>query len=381
MKNITVEESNVIIRRTAAAISQLQAGEDAIGVLSRIYCQNLPDKSPRQGQLMAKEVLSWIAKFQDGMDEALEAPDNYVQRQLKNALEGLPLEQQCALLRQQLEEFERLNSLESFQETELAKVHRAAREALPASEQIRDTLLTEVSRTLIGEKLSIEPFFAEGGSVSRNRKAAKACIGENLLLAMTAMVIYTMAKNGELSGLPKEVSLSQVVIGVCAEDQAQQIQLQEKLGYLSEKEAQKSHSALRAVAFTLLITSAVGLAGGTLFLLARFFDTVAVAALGAYMMVWLGAVLGIYYSAADEMVIEEADRIPMIPVEVLHEDGQKATQPRKLPGQKHADWPDKADLRQGQNRKFTGRSVSETRTKSAPESFYFKIARDNKCQR
>ena len=45
---ITEQERKLIIRRSAGAISQIQEGEDAISVLSGIYCQNLTEKSPRQ---------------------------------------------------------------------------------------------------------------------------------------------------------------------------------------------------------------------------------------------------------------------------------------------------------------------------------------------
>ena len=76
MTKLSDTEQRNIIRRSAAAISQLQDGEDAIRVLSGIYCGSLPDKSPRQGELMAREVLTWISEFQDSYDRAAEDPEN-----------------------------------------------------------------------------------------------------------------------------------------------------------------------------------------------------------------------------------------------------------------------------------------------------------------
>ena len=75
MMKITEQERKLIIRRSAGAISQIQEGEDAISVLSGIYCQNLTEKSPRQGELMARELFSWIGQFQKALDDAATEPE------------------------------------------------------------------------------------------------------------------------------------------------------------------------------------------------------------------------------------------------------------------------------------------------------------------
>jgi len=287
MTNLTDTERKYLIRRAAAAISQLQDGEDAIGVLSGIYCENLPDKSPRQGELMARELLDWIGRFQHSFDEALEGPENFLCRTISELFAQLPLEEQCELLGQELG----------------IPVEKAA-----VSEPLRDSLLREASSRLMESDtiLTLQPGSIDRESI-RARNAAKDIVGEEMLLAVTSMVVYTMAKNGELSDVPEKISLAQVAIGVCMEDKLAE------LSCLKEMNIENQLWVLKAACVsTMLATVTVVGAGGWLMGL----DLAVVAAFCGYVLLWLGLVLSIYYKTTADMIREEAADIPYIPLNV-----------------------------------------------------------------
>ncbi len=319
MTKLSDTERNNIIRRSAAAISQLQGGEDAVGVLSGIYCGFLPDKSPRQGQLMAREVLEWIDRFHASCDGAMEGPEDYLCRAVAAPLAQLPLEEQCEFLARQLD--------------------------MPLSqmptEALRDSLLRESARKMLTsmdfpdvqsgtEELS-------GWETVPQRNEMKEIVGEEMFLAVTAMIIYAMAKNGELSGVPEKISLAQVTIGVCAEDKLAELQWAAKMGYLEKTLIENRLWILKAACIsTMLAAQIVVGVGGWL----AGMPLAAVAALCGYTLLWLGVVLCIYYKVNAEMIREEVSLIPYrtvsaYPVEVTEEGREQRTVQKNLP------WPER----------------------------------------
>lgn len=327
MTNLTDAERKYLIRRAAAAISQLQDGEDAIGVLSGIYCENLPDKSPRQGELMARELLDWIGRFQASFDEALEGPEDLLCRTISELFAQLPLEEQCELLGQGLG----------------ILVERAA-----VSEPLRDSLLREASARLMESDaiLTLQPGSTDRESIQA-RKAAKEIVGEEMLLAVTSMVVYTMAKNGELSGVPEKISMAQVVIGVCTEDKLAE------LSCLKEMNIENQLWVLKAACIsTMLATVTVVGVGGWLMGL----DLAVVAAFCGYVLLWLGVVLSIYYKTTADMIREEAADIPYIPLNVYPVEA--VAEKKKETAEKHLPWPERQDKKH----------TSQVKPKVLPES-------------
>lgn len=317
---MTDSERKAMIRRIASAIGCLQDGEDAISVLSRIYCENLPDKSPRQGELMAREVLSWMETFRQAVDRAQPDPEAYLQQELKEQLAQFSLEQQCRILRRQIHGCTALAQAETPEDLLSAAEQQGSaedREAPAASEALRDSLLREAACRIAGGDGSCgSDLFSEDGvaATTRGQHIAGTYVGEEMLQAMTAMVVYTMVKNGELSGFPEDTSLAQITVSVCAEDQYREILCGAQRRYLSEAEAEQRLRTLRVVLFSLLFAAAAAIAGSMLAAHAKQFSMVPYAALGLYILLWLGIVMGIYYKAYAEMVQEESDTVAQIPV-------------------------------------------------------------------
>ena len=238
--HLSDKERKYIIRRTADAIGRIQTGEDAIAVLSEIYCQNMEDKSPRQGQLMAEEVLRWISKFQNTFEDAMEDPARCFRHNWMQTMEAVPLDAQCDLLRREL--------------------GLSADAGESVSPELRDSLLEELSGRLTdADPKGMEDRFTLEDQTpdNSNRTAAKAVIGEDMLLAVTAMVLYTMVQNGQLETVEPDLTLAQVVIGVCAEDELAMIRVLAQ----SEMHQQRVQKRMKALRVTCFVTLAAALGG------------------------------------------------------------------------------------------------------------------------
>ena len=317
MTKLSDTERSYIIRRSSEAISQLQDGEDAISVLSGIYCGILPDKSPRQGELMAREVLEWISKFQNACDGAMEDPEKYLCTAVANLLAQMPLEAQCEFLERQL------------------GVQVSGSPTAP----LRDGLLQDMVRKVL-TNTDFPEAYADAGEHSNcetvpQRSELKEAIGEEMLLAVTAMVIYAMAKNGELSGVPENISLAQVTIGVCTEDKLAELQWAAEMGYLEKTLIDNQLWILKAACISTMLAAQilVGVGGWLVGL-----SPAVIAALCGSTLLCLGVVLGIYYRVTAEMIRDEISLIPYraaqtYPVEVT-EVGKDTI------AQKHIPWPE-----------------------------------------
>ena len=319
--HLSDKERKYIIRRTADAIGRIQAGEDAIAVLSEIYCQNMEDKSPCQGQLMAKEVLHWIGKFQNTFEDALEDPAACFRQNWMQTMEAVPLDAQCDLLRREL--------------------GGSADAEGPASPEFRDSLLEELSGRLTdADPNGMKESFPLGNQTPGNsdRTTAKAVIGEDMLLAVTAMVVYTMAKNGQLEQADPSLDLAQVVIGVCAEDELAQIRLLAQ-SEMHRQTVQKRMKALRVTCFVTLAASlgAVVLAGSLA--AASGLAVEGILAVCGYLLLWLGIILELYYRSMAEMIRDEEEEFPYIPVHVNPAAAAAAEEDVLL---KHLPWPEPA---------------------------------------
>lgn len=326
---ITQAERDEIFRASAHALSYFQEGEDPQEVLSQIYCHNMEDKSPRQGALMAKELLTWMARFQSGFDAAMENPEGYAYDELRSALNGLPEERQTALLQEWIQAAERLNSLESADDPQAAL---AAQKECPvcqyrAPQYQPETLLGMlISRIKDAPKVLQTIVNAAAPWKLRERTAVKRKCGGNMDLAVTAMVIYTMAKNGKLSGVPRDATLGQVTVGVCAADLQQQIAMQQG----AEKRMVELQLLALKITFVVLMAAAAALMVG-----GAVWNTVL--AFGGYFLFWLTVVMAVYFSQVCRMMENSAVEITPLPLRLqtfLHpqpEARSEAIEPKMLP--------------------------------------------------
>lgn len=326
---ITQAEQDAILRASAYALSCFQEGEDPEEVLSQIYCHNMDDKSPRQGALMAQELLAWMARFQSGFDAAMEAPEEYAYYELRSALAGMPEEQQTALLQEWIQAVERMNSMEHEDDPETALV---AQKESPvcryrAPQLLPETLLeTLIARIKAAPRVMENILNAAAPWKLRERTAVGRKCGRNMDLAVTAMVIYTMAKNGQLSGLPQDTTLGQVAVGVCAADLQREIAMQQGT---EKKIVELQLLALKITFVVLLAVAAALMVGGAVWNTALAF--------GGYFLFWLTIVMGVYFSQVYHMTEDSDVEITPLPLKLqTFLDSQpevcsEAIEPKKLP--------------------------------------------------
>ena len=238
MMQITQTEHNQLVRRVADALSNFQPGEDAIAVLSRIYQENLPDKSPRQGKLMAEELIQWMSRFRGGYDAALSNPGGFSRYALTESLRELSLEDQCRVLHRILRQ-------EKGMEPDIFPG--------PATQQQRDELLEEILQLLTVHTELPSPL---EGDYERQQWTKLHC-GEEMTLATTAMILYTMAKNGELSGLPRDLTLGQAALCVCTNDTQCQLLWAEANGYMTQSRVQTLMQVLSLTFKTLWLCAVI----------------------------------------------------------------------------------------------------------------------------
>jgi len=298
---LTDAQRSHIIRRTAAALGYLQEGEDAVSVLSRIYCENLPDKSPRQGDLMARQVLKWIRQFRGAMEQARQDPSGYVRHSLGDMLSEMPLEDQCRILLNQLTE---KNSSDNLQETE----------------SDRDRLLEKTVLEIIEE--GVQPAEAAETLEQSCQDYADASepVGADMLQAITAMLLYTMVKNGELTGLPSDITLGQMAMGVCCADIQRETEYAYRSGFMRRSEFQKYMAALRAVLPVLMIWAALAVAG--LRSAVSVLSPIPYTALGQQLLDWMHTVQSFVYHCFAKMVRVEPETIARVELDLAPEEVQ-----------------------------------------------------------
>lgn len=319
MITLSNTERRDIIYRSSEVISHFREGEDAVGVLRAIYCSFLPDKSFRQGEMMARELLDWIDKFQQGYDEALENPEEYFYNAMAESLAQMSIEEQCDFLEHQLD---------------------IQTEQLP-SESVRDDLLQEIIQQYIindgfpGAQPGVMGVI-DWKDVSRREKI-KGIVGEEMFLAVTAMIIYTMAKNGELSGAPEQISLAQVAICVCTDDKLAELEWAEKMDNLKKTviqerrniETEKKLKRVKAVCITEMLASNIAVVGVGCVVGIPL-------ALCGYVMLWLDVVLSIYHKATSDMIEEEAKHIPYRTITIAVEEVNEEKKTNTV--KKHLEW-------------------------------------------
>ena len=284
---MTEQERSAMIRRSAYAWSCFQDNTPAEEILSQIYCDGLTDKSPRQGALMAGEVLGWMARFQQGYDAMLEDPEGYTGWLLSREMAPLLAENRLQALRQ------------------LMGMLDPARPEPPSASE--EALRREAVKLLVNREdaAAVEQLLcAVPDGEPRNRRLVKTVCGEEMTLAVNTMVAYTMVKNGELgAGAARTASLGQVTAGVCAEDLLQSICQEERAGYLSPEQAAERRYAASAVCRVMLLLAGAAAAGG----LAMLATEGAVLTAGMALLAALGSIMAEKYRLDRQMVEECAE--------------------------------------------------------------------------
>ena len=156
-----------------------------------------------------------------------------------------------------------------------------------------------------------------------------------------------MVMTGQLESVDPELSLAQVVIGVCAEDELAMIRVLAQ-SEMRQQITGKRMKALRVTCFVTLAASLGGMALGGALAAASGLAMESILAFCGYLLLWLGVVLELYYRSKAEMIREEEDEIPYIPVHVYSAENTAAEEDGVS---KHLPWPEPAKTNEEQKKR------------------------------
>lgn len=277
MIDLTPEERRIMAQRVSFILSRSEEGRSWAETLSLAYCEFMPDQTPEQGDLMAGHILDTMSEFETMYDVAWTEPGAFVEYYLNEATEGKTLEQQCRSLYSLIEGIKAfddsfgeklmrdprggISTVEEMQENIRGKrydgpVTEAARDALRvgAANLISETSLTDFALEHITALLKEYPDQA-------HRVFGYTC-GDRVFRSLSAMVLYTMAKNRELKYVPETVSARQVTYAVCAEDAMRRLVSDAEKNYIDTLQFRARKKAIWQVLQVGIVAGLVLLGGG-----------------------------------------------------------------------------------------------------------------------
>lgn len=240
MIHIPKTETDNITLYAEDLLSRCTPDMTAKDMLSKAFQELMGTHSAAQGRLAAEELLTQMAIFQACYELQLEEEAHGSRIILEHLLQDLPTEKQCQMLHQFSQ------GLRSLAGTDL-------------SEDMTEELSEEVRTRLLEETLSLLQMQEEDPLSCHSQPSADLPdrISPELTTALTAMILYCMAKKGELEGCPQEVTLKQIVTFVCQEMTDQQTALALQKEYISAAAAADRRKAAKKTSLLLLLAAGI----------------------------------------------------------------------------------------------------------------------------
>lgn len=273
MMQLTQEERMRLTHRVVYMLTRSKEDHSWSDVLSMTYCEFIPDAEKEHGDLIAEHILDTMSQYETMKDVCVQEPKAFARCYADAILEGKSLERQCRSL------YSMIAGLQSFSETalnfqeELSPQLKAFEKLLendrytgPFTEEARDEMKAQLERLISDEGMtdfdleqSIELFKK---SCDHADQILRYRFGEHIIRSVTAMVMYTMVKNGELSMVPKTATAEQITLAVCTEDSMRQLFDAMEDGYVDSMAYQKRRMAYWRVYQVLIVGGFLLLAGG-----------------------------------------------------------------------------------------------------------------------
>ncbi|MBR2383624.1 MAG: hypothetical protein IKA89_07755 [Anaerotignum sp.] len=240
MIHIPKAETDYITTYAEDLLARCTPDMTAKDVLSKAFQELMGTGSVLQGRLAAEELLTQMAIFQACYELQLEEPAHGSRIILEHLLQGLPAEKQCQILH-------------DFSEGLCSLAGTNAPDGMTGqpSEEVRERLMKETLSLL---QLQEEGQLSDHGQLYFDLTGR---VSKELSTALTAMILYCMAKKGELEGCPQEVTLKQIVTCVCQEMADQQTALVLQKEYIDGAEANDRRKAAKKTSLLLLLAASI----------------------------------------------------------------------------------------------------------------------------
>ncbi len=211
------------IQAQAEKILQAKSeGQSTTDILAQVYVDRLPDKTPAQGRIMAEGILKEIGKFDEDYKFAQDDREGFITNSLENMNSGKTCAQRCTFLLQVSAAVSAdLNSDKDEIMRNIQSLSVSDEEATPEREQ---ELMAQAAEAIKNSPIMLSAFMKHSEELENLQSSDNAAgllidfgKDEKEYRAILSMLVYTSIKNGEVEGVPIEMTAAQVTAAVCGE--------------------------------------------------------------------------------------------------------------------------------------------------------------------
>ena len=278
MMQLTQEERMILTHRVVYMLTRSKKDYSWNDVLSMTYCEFIPDAEKEHGNLITEHILHTMNQYETMKDVYVQEPKAFSRYYTDAITEGKSLEQQCRNLHCMitgLEAFDEvISSGQIDPEKEVSKQIKQCQKQLkkeklsyngPFTKEARDALKQQAEHLISDSGMSFlnldKSIAILNESYDKADQILRYRLGEQMFRSVTAMVMYTMVKNGELSMVPENATAEQITLAVCAEDSIRQLVSDMEDGYV-DSETYKKRKMAYWRAYQVLIVGGFLLIGG-----------------------------------------------------------------------------------------------------------------------
>lgn len=305
MIELSKNEKEKIIEYTAEALAQFSDQTDAIKILADIYCNNMPYAPAELGEAVAKEIVTVMSAFYQNCKYA-DSPE-YIRDRISESVSVFPDNKSAEILENAKHLFNSFGSIFKGNQTKNGEIVQTQLQTQELIVQTAESIIEQQDKISLDE---LEKFYDEYDS---GTSYLQQLHGEEMSTAVLALIIYTMAKNGELSELPTDVTLRQVVLAVCADTEMYKTVRFCKEGDIKEEKAESNkRKIIKGFLLSLFTVSLLSVLPGTI-LTAGFISAVV---LGCRCLFKVGKIKSECNDASNLMLEDSAEDIRPVNLEL-----------------------------------------------------------------
>lgn len=221
LSEIKEKEREEICSRVDFALSLFESQDtDIVDILKTIYVEYMPVGSEEHGIIMAKHIVDIINSLDKAYEAASSDNSNNCEQSLKALLENLSTDKKVQTLMSVNYILKSIKEASDGQMPDAAPLEAQLCNTDDISEEKLDELFRQTVSNITDEN-TMNILLKKFASSSIEERKCRINVRRNqdisTVMAIQAMIIYTMVKTGKLSGIPKDVTMFEIVAGVCTE--------------------------------------------------------------------------------------------------------------------------------------------------------------------
>ena len=230
MMTLTKEQNQFLAEQASKVLKQYENGLGVREIMANIYAENLPEKTFRQGEIMADMVLENVKRFDTSYKEAQEDVEHFIDVFQDKVDEGKTCRERCEFWLHfgtaVTEATIAMNGAGDKVNEDSKKMPRQQVSIENVSEDLADELRIKAKDAILNSGIMLSALLEQADKLDRFSSAEEA---SDLLIdlgatefeyrAVVAMLAYVNIKNGQFE-VPeeiKEMTIGQITTLVCAE--------------------------------------------------------------------------------------------------------------------------------------------------------------------